>query len=120
MSERIVAEAWPLAFYLAEEMDARGWTTLDVATRMGGKDIGRDVLIVGLLLAVHRDGLLFGDDVFAGLARAFDLSEEFLRNLDAAWRKAPPETRQKFEAPDHLFEGIEFPSPSPRQCGAGG
>ena len=108
MVERAPAEVFSLAEMLCDEMTARGWTTDDVALRMGGRTadaIARDVLVVALLISVQKDGLLIGDGTFAGLARAFDVSEEYLRNIDAGWRRWP-DRRSPFEAPEALFGPI--------------
>lgn len=100
-----LAEVFPLAEHLADEMIARGWNTFDVAARMGGvtaKEIGMDLLIVDLLMCVHDDNLLIGDEEFHKLARAFDVSEEYLRNLDKVWRDHP-DRRSPFTPPESLF-----------------
>lgn len=94
-------EVWPLASYLAEEMEARDWTTDDVAKRMGG-ELWRDCLVVATLLSVQEDNLIVGDDTFIGLSLAFDVSEDLFRNLDQLWRDYP-DRREPFEAPDRLF-----------------
>lgn len=105
MSDRIPAEVWPLASYIAEELDARGWNSDDLAIRMGYKtdeEYGVDLLSVGFLLSVQDDNLKVGDDLFRKLALAFDVSEQFFRNLDDVWRKHP-DRRVEFECPDNLF-----------------
>lgn len=105
MSEHIPAEVFPLAQFVCEEMEARGWTSDDVAIRMGYKtdeEYGLDLFSFGLLMSVQEDGLLVGDELFRKLALAFDVSEEYFRNLDATWRKWP-DRRVPFECPDSLF-----------------
>lgn len=95
-------EVPPLAYFLAEEMQARGWQTEDVAARMGGeRGVWRDLMCLDVLMCVQKDSLKIDDETFAGLAHAFDVSEEFFRNLDKAWREA--ETRAAFEPPESLF-----------------
>lgn len=102
------AEVFHLAEFLSEEMIERGWTSRDVALRMAnGREYGVNLLCVEFLLAVDDDGLRIDDETFAGLARAFDVSEALFRNLDANWRRWP-DRRSKFEAPESLFSG-EFP-----------
>lgn len=105
--ERIPAEVFPLAEFLAEEILARGWTTTDVAVRMGGTadDMARNLLIVDLVMCVQKDGLLMSDKIFAGLALAFDVDEQYLRNLDETWRRHP-ERRSRFTPPDSIFGPI--------------
>ena len=103
--ERVPAEVWPLAAHLAEEMEARGWQTQDVAIRMGGRtpmDMAKDLLVLDLLMCVHSDKLLTSDKEFDKLALAFDVSADFFRNLDAMWRKWP-DRRVKFKPPEHIF-----------------
>lgn len=99
------AEVFPLAQYVCEEMQARGWNSDDVALRMGYKtneEFGIDLIAFGFLLSVHEDNLFVDDKLFRKLATAFDVSEEFFRNLDAMWRKWP-DRRAAFECPESLF-----------------
>jgi len=110
------AEVFPLASYLWEEMEARGWTTDDVAMRMpaaNGYEAGINLLTVMMVLAVQRDGCLIGDELFAKLAAAFDVSEDLFRNLDATWRKWP-DRRAPFDCPDKAYGPMArncFPKP---------
>lgn len=108
MSERIPAEVFSLAEFLADEMLERGWTTLDVAVRMGGTvdEMARNQLVVGLILSVQDDKLLLSDENFNDLARAFDVSADYFRNLDAGWRKHP-DRRVPFEPSHRLFTAAE-------------
>ena len=102
---RVPAQVWPLASYIAEEMEARGWTTDDLALRMGehtAEGVGVDMLTAMLLLSVQDDKLLVGDEMFAKLSVAFDVDEMYFRNLDAVWRNNP-DRRAAFEAPESLF-----------------
>lgn len=97
----------PLAAFIADEMELRGWLASDVVAHMMGlseQEIQRDVLALYLLFFVHKDNLLVGDDLFAKLARAFGVSEQFFRNLDHRWRSAAPENREPFEFPEHLAD----------------
>lgn len=106
--ERIPAEVFPLAELLGEEMEARGWTTDDVAVRMGGSEaqIAKNMLIVMLLLSVQKVSMEIGDDTLAALTRAFDVDSEFFWNIDNAWRRAPVETRRFYSPPEKLFGPI--------------
>jgi len=102
------AEVFPLAEYLCDEIQARGWTTIDVALRMGGAtehEIAKDLLAVDVLLCVQNDKLEVGDRLFTALAKVFDVSEEFLRNLDAMWRRWPAK-RAEFTPPESIFGPI--------------
>lgn len=106
MSEREPAEVFPLAEFLADEMTARGWQTEDVAVRMGGdRHVWRNLMCLNLVMCVHNDGLLIDDETFAGLAHAFDVSEEYFRNLDKMWREWP-DRRSPFVPPESIFGPI--------------
>ena len=100
-------EVFCLAEFLCDEMMARGWTTTDVAIRMGGDpdQVVKDLLVVDLLMCVHRDSLLPGDRLFDGLAKAFDVDSSYFRNLDAIWR-SHPDKRVPFEPPESIFGPI--------------
>jgi hypothetical protein len=103
MTDRAPAEVWPLACHLAEEMQARGWMAEDVAIRLKtGDGFVRDLMALNLLLCVHRDKLLVGDKLFSGLARAFDVDEQYFRKLDSVWRENPSK-RTPWECPEELF-----------------
>lgn len=108
------AEVFCLAEYLADEMTARGWTTSDVARRMGpGRNYVKDKLALDITMAVSpkRDGLLIDDDAFASLATAFGVSEQYLRNLHATWQKWP-DRRSPFTCPEELYgTDVQFKVP---------
>ena len=101
----IPAEVFPLAEILGDEMEARGWTTDDVAIQMGGDEdeIAKNMLIVMLLLSVQKEGLVIGDKTLAGLTRAFDVDTAFFLNIDNAWRNAPAVSRRFYSPPERLF-----------------
>jgi hypothetical protein len=107
MTERIPAEVFCLAELLSDEMIARGWTTDDVAARMGGDEeqFTRDLLALNLIMCVHKDSLLIGDRLFDALTRAFDVDQMFFRNIDAEWRKHP-DRRSPFSPPEAIFGPI--------------
>ena len=96
------AEVFSLAEMLGDEMQARGWTIEDAGGRMGIDGPARDTLVLATAMAVQSEGLLLTDDFMAGLARAFDVSPEFFRNMHAQWL-AHPQARQPYEVPDSLF-----------------
>lgn len=107
MTDREPVEVFCLASYLAEEMEARGWTSVDVGLRMGADDssaddLGKNILVVDLLLAVQDDKLVIKPDLYRQLERAFGVSEGFFERLDAPWHKYP-DRRAPFAAPDYLF-----------------
>lgn len=101
------AQVFSLAEYLCEEMEARGWTSDDAAIRMGGTpdDIAKKLLRLDIVLCVQKDNMVLTDDFFEDLARAFDVSPQLFKNLDATWRKWP-DRRSPFEAPDSIFGPI--------------
>jgi hypothetical protein len=94
----------PLAEYLCDEMQARGWTTDDAGSRMGG-DISLNILMVSLIISVQDDRLIIDDKTFDGLATAFDVDPDLFRNLDAAWRRHP-DRRTSFTPPESVFGPI--------------
>lgn len=101
-------EVWPLASFLCDEMEARGWQTQDVAVRMGGKtsdDMAHDLLELDLIMCVQDDKLTIGDETFLKLSQAFGVSAECFKNLDAKWREWP-DRREPFEPPDSIFGEI--------------
>lgn len=109
MTTHVPAEVFCLAEMLADEMIERGWKTEDVALAMGAQtedQFTKDLLAIDLLMCVHKDKLLVGDRLFAGLAKAFGVDEQYLRNLDDAWRQSPPERRSPFSPPDSIFGPI--------------
>ena len=103
--KNMAAEVFCLAEYLVEEMDARGWTTVDVAERMETcRGYGLNKMILDLIIAVTptKDSCLIDDETFAGLARAFGTSPDLFKGLHLAWVENPA-LRSSFEAPDYIF-----------------
>ena len=82
---RIPAETFSPGEFVREELDARGWTTADLAQRMGG-DLGVNQLSVELMITVDDKGLLMARETAEGLSQAFGTSVEYWENLDRAWR----------------------------------
>jgi plasmid maintenance system antidote protein VapI len=83
MKEQI--RAWPVGDYINDELVARNWTIGDLARRMSG-DTEQNILSVELLLAVNDPNLYLGLEMADQLARVFDVSPDFLLNLDKAYR----------------------------------
>lgn len=108
MADRMPAMVWPLASFLAEEMDARGWTCVDVAERMPG-EYAINIGIINLMLAVQDDRLLLTEGCAEALATAFGSSADYFIKLDRSWRENPA-VRQPFECPEHLLDGLVFPT----------
>lgn len=96
-------EVYPLAEFLCDEILARGWTTKDVADRMGGDPV-IDQFKLDLFIAVSptEDNLLLDDETVMGLSLAFGVSEDFFRHLHDDWL-SHPEKRASFEAPENVF-----------------
>ena len=117
--DRIPAEVWPLAYFLCEEMEARKWTTTDVAVRMGGsaEAMALNSVIIDLLMCVQKDNMIIGDDLFAGLAKSFRVTEQLFRNLHETWLKWP-DRRVPFDPPDHIFGARAVFSLPPSSHGA--
>ena len=89
-------------------MTERGWKSSDVARRMGGKDEYAINLFAFEMALCAGDHLRVDDPVFDDIARAFDVTPEFLRNLHAGWLKNPSK-RSPFTPPDDIFSG-RFPT----------
>ena len=97
------AQVFHISEFLCEEIEARGWTTADVAARMKTpQGPVRDMLALDMLICVHEDNLQMGDEQCEGIARAFSVSPEFIRGLDDAWR-AWPDRRSPFTPPPSVF-----------------
>ena len=102
------ASVWPLASHLADEMIARDWTCVDVAERMPG-DYRQNITLINLLMAVQAEKMFICDDTFSRLSAAFGISAEYFQRLQAQWQNWP-DAREPFECPEHLLDGLVFPS----------
>lgn len=88
-SNRVPAEHPPLGSYLLEEMQERGWTSAEVARRIGGteKEIGIWELTVDMLIFMSdRPDVILGQDTADALGKAFDTSPEYWSNLHNGYR----------------------------------
>ena len=76
------------SFFIQEEMEARGWDRWDLARRMGGDpQLRRMELDLYFGLGPEKTNMRLGetgDDI----AAAFDVSREFLQNMEAAWLRS--------------------------------
>jgi len=82
---RIPAECFHPSEYIQDELDARGWTLDDLATRMGGdRALNRLSLSLYFTVGPGEPDLLLGDCI--DLQRAFGVSAQFFRNLEKSWR----------------------------------
>ncbi len=96
-------QAFSVGEYLAEELEARGWTTRECAERMGG-NVDVDHLTLDLHLAelasppehAINDATLHPDTA-AGLSRAFGSSAELWMNLDRAYHEWRKNVRHKMQ-----------------------
>lgn len=107
MVNTIPCEVFSLSEFVCEEMDARGWTTSDIALRMdNGQSFTRNLLTINitLVLSPMNRGCLIGDEMFAGLSNAFHISEKFFRSIHAIWEHNP-DKRSAFEPSDCLLDG---------------
>lgn len=104
MSGREPAQVYCLGEHLSDELMARGWTTEDVAARMGGshKQIATNLLMIDLLICIQDDNLIIDDGLFDDLSDVFGVSSSYFRNLDAAWRRFP-DRRSQFTPPEDIF-----------------
>jgi hypothetical protein len=74
--------------FIQEEMDARGWDRWELARRMGG-DYRMKRLVIDLYFEVgpEKTNMRLGK-TGENFAKAFDVSPEFFRNMEAAWLAA--------------------------------
>lgn len=89
MTDRIPAEAWPVGHFLQDEMDARGWSVGDVASRMASGYHARAVwtLTMELLLHCSDTDMTIAGETADALGRAFGTSPELWINLNASYQK---------------------------------
>ena len=98
MSTQKVAEVFPLGHYLAEELDARGWSSQDLAIAIENT-LGREVdglliraiqirqLEIEMVIACSSDRNCYSDeDSLRAFARGLDVDWRFLDNLQRAYR----------------------------------
>lgn len=82
--------AFPVGKYIADELAARGWTTRDLAERMGG-DVAVNELSLELIIHVHDKSMYMGKETAGGLARAFGTSAEVRdAHLNGTVKAHPP------------------------------
>lgn len=88
MTRKPVEAVHPSAF-IKDEMDARGWTIGDVASRMPG-DYGVNHLAIDMYLELGRDEpMLRIGKMSAELAQAFGVDADLFANLERAWLEHP-------------------------------
>jgi plasmid maintenance system antidote protein VapI len=89
MQPEDLAQAWPVGHFIQEELEARGWTTADLASRMGGetaKERSLDRLGVEFLIAVDSPDLTLGIAGSEKLGKAFGVSPQYFLNLEKTYR----------------------------------
>lgn len=79
--------------YIQDELEARGWSTLDCAKRMGG-DLDVDALSLDMAIAAASappghaaQRMTIGSGLAARLAIAFGIEAQTLLNLDATYHE---------------------------------
>lgn len=83
------AEAFHITEFLAEEMQARGWTRDRLAHEMTKYDYGINRLSLDMLFADAEPGdCRIGEDGAKRLGHAFGVDPQFFLNLEAAWIKS--------------------------------
>jgi hypothetical protein len=89
--KRRAAETFHVIDFIREEMDERNWPIWTLARHMSADQsdeaLGRIKLALELLELRDPD-MLIGEEVAAGLARAFGTGSEIWLNLDKTWRDA--------------------------------
>lgn len=94
----IPAECFPVGEYIADELEARGWTTRDLAERMGGDvDLNQCTIELTIACGVSHPQVSMGTETAQGLSRAFGTSADVWLNLDRAYRECR-EHRAKLES----------------------
>ena len=82
MAQRINPEAFPPGEYIREELDARGWTQLDLA-----EILGRPPQAINEVIAGKRS---ITPEMAKGLSAAFGTSAQLWMNLQRTFDEEPP------------------------------
>ena len=90
---RVPAEVFPPGEYIRDEIEARGWSLDDLASRMGttSKECGIWRLVLDFTQDCQFKGVLLGEDCANALSRAFGSSAELWLELDRRWQEVAPE-----------------------------
>lgn len=93
--DRMPAEAFPVALFVREECEARGWSFDDLARRMGAKTLNAlnvDRLALDVMEACsYMRGVCLDQKMADSLSLAFGVSAQFFLALDESfirWRDA--------------------------------
>lgn len=82
-----ICERWPPGHFIAQEMRARGWTSRELALRIGGdaRTVALNEFAIDLVIAVSDKRLRLGHDLIMGMARAFGVAPAFFERLEQLW-----------------------------------
>ena len=104
-----------LAEFLADELDARGWTAIDVADRMSDKRSRfKNGMIINMMLSIDCQKLVPDDSLYAELDTAFGVSKGFFCRLIESIKADAAGRQPVFECPDRLFMPFTFKNPATR------
>lgn len=84
-----VAEAFPVGVFIAEELEARNWSTQDLAIRMCGstlQEIAVDKASIEILIATNDPNCLVGEETAKKLGQAFGVNPQWFLNLESFYR----------------------------------
>ncbi len=75
------------SIFIREEREARGWSAVNLAVRMGGDDTQINLLAIDMYENVGptAPGLRLGEMVAGQLSKAFGVSAAFFLALETAW-----------------------------------
>ena len=118
-TKRVLAEVSHPSVYLAEEMEARGWSVRDAAGRMSG-DFGRNALALAMYLACgchakHARAVRIGEHAAKRLGEAFNVEAQFFLNLERTFLDHMDTAKVNLLDPDtseYLMRGMPELPPS--------
>jgi hypothetical protein len=73
--------------FIREEREARGWSQVNLAVRMGGDETQTNLLSLDMYedIGPHTPGLRLGEFTANQLSKAFGVSAAFFLALEQAW-----------------------------------
>lgn len=95
----ISAEVFPVWEYINNELHERRWSKERLAKEMGGDENHNLCALDFLQRCLLEPRLLLGEDIAAGLSRAFGTSKELWLNLDQSCKAAMAAGR-KYNPPE--------------------
>lgn len=84
--EHVPIQAFSTWEYLADEIEARGWTVEEMAVRMGG-DASINLCAIELI-RLEDPNIFLGQEMAEGIAKAFGTSADLWLRLDKTCRKS--------------------------------